>query len=59
MLINITQYPAAILEPEERDFWGEYELDELEGRLSQEEAFRVIEGRVFEAVWPSEDIIPW
>ena len=58
MLINITQYPAAVLAPEERDFWGEYELDEIDAPLSQDEAFRVLEGRIFEAVWP-DDEFPW
>ena len=58
MLINITHYPAAVLAPEERDFWGEYELDEIAAPLSQDEAFRVLEGRVFEAVWP-DDEFPW
>lgn len=58
MLINITNYPTVVLAPEERDFWGEYELDEIDAPLSQDEAFRLLEGRVFEAVWP-EDYIPW
>lgn len=58
MLINITQYPASTLEPEERDFWGEYELDEVDAPLAQDEAFRVLEGRVFEAVWPCDEF-PW
>ena len=58
MLINITQYPAVVLEPEERDFWGVYELDEVEHPLSHDEAFRVLQGRVFEAVWP-DDEFPW
>lgn len=58
MLINLTNYPNVVLEPEERDFWGVYELNEIENPLSHDEAFRVIEGRIFEAVWPSDEF-PW
>jgi hypothetical protein len=58
MLINVTNYPAITLAPEERDFWGVYELDQTEAPLSQDEAFRVLQGRVFEAVWP-DDEFPW
>lgn len=60
MLINVTQYPvrAAILAPEERDYLCQLELEEVEQPLSRNEAFRLIEGRVFEAVWP-DDEFPW
>lgn len=58
MLVNVTNYPSIVLAPEERDFWGVYELDALDAPLSQDEAFRVLEGRVFEAVWP-DDEFPW
>ncbi len=58
MLINLTNHPQIALEPEERDFWGVFELDEIEKPLSHDEAFRVIEGRIFEAVWPSDEF-PW
>lgn len=58
MLINLTNHPQITLEPEERDFWGVFELDEIEKPLSHDEAFRVIEGRIFEAVWPSDEF-PW
>lgn len=59
MLINLTNYPNVTLEPEERDFWGVFELDEIEHPLSHDEAFRVLEGRVFEAVWCCDDEFPW
>ena len=58
MLINISQYPVMALEPEERDFWGSLELDEAPEPLSENEAFRMLQGRVFEAVWP-DDEFPW
>jgi hypothetical protein len=58
MLVNVTNYPSIVLAPEERDFWGVYELDQVDAPLSQDEAFRVLEGRVFEAVWP-DDEFPW
>ena len=59
MLINITQHPIrAILAPEERDYLCQLELDEVAPPLSHNEAFRLIEGRVFEAVWP-DDEFPW
>jgi hypothetical protein len=58
MLINLTNHPNITLEPEERDFWGVFELDEIDQPLSRDEAFRVIEGRIFEAVWPSDEF-PW
>lgn len=57
-LINVSQYPASTLAAEERDFWGQLELEEVNLLLSRNEAFRVIEGRVFEAVWP-DDEFPW
>ena len=55
MLVNVTNYPSIVLAPEERDFWGVYELDQVDAPLSQDEAFRVLEGRVFEAVWPDDE----
>lgn len=55
MLINLTNHPRTDLEPEERDFWGTLELDEIDQPLSRDEAFRVLEGRIFEAVWPSDE----
>lgn len=58
MMINITLHPTASFAPEERDFWGMFELAEIETPLSQDEAFRVINGKVFEAVWP-DDEFPW
>lgn len=58
MLVNVTNYPSIVLAPEERDFWGVYELDQVDAPLSQDEAFRVLQGRVFEAVWP-DDEFPW
>lgn len=59
MLINVTQYPVrAALAPEERDYLCQLELEEVEQPLSRNEAFRLIEGRVFEAVWPDDDF-PW
>jgi hypothetical protein len=58
MLINLTNHPSEYLSPEERDFWGIRELDEVDAPLSEDEAFNVIAGRVFVAVWP-EDEIPW
>ena len=59
MLINITQYPVpAIMTPEERDYLCQMEMDEVEHPLSRNEAFRLIEGRIFEAVWPDDDF-PW
>lgn len=57
-LINVSQYPANAISAEERDFWGQLELEEIDLPLSRNEAFRVIEGRVFEAVWP-DDNFPW
>lgn len=60
MMINLSQYPVArqMLPAEERDFIGQIELDEIEQPMSRNEAFRLIEGRVFEAVWP-DDEFPW
>lgn len=58
MLINITQHPVReTLSPDERDFIGQLELDELDELdfpMSRDEAFRLLEGRVFEAVWPDD-----
>jgi len=58
ILINVTHHPVHALSPEERDFLGQIDLDEIEHPLSRNEAFRLIEGRVFEAVWP-DDEFPW
>lgn len=60
MLINLTQYPvpATVMAPEERDYICQLELEEVEQPLSRNEAFRLLEGRVFEAVWP-DDEFPW
>jgi hypothetical protein len=57
-LINVSHHPAIRLEPEERDFWGLYELDQIDLPLSKGEAFDLINGRTFVATWP-EDEIPW
>lgn len=59
MMINVTQHPvSSTMSPEERDYICQLELDEIEYPLSRNEAFRLIEGRVFEAVWP-DDEFPW
>jgi hypothetical protein len=58
ILINVTQYPASFQEPEERDFYGVLELDEAEPPLSEGDAFDLINGRAFCAVWPEDDF-PW
>ena len=58
ILINVTQYPASYLAPEERDFYGALELDEAEPPLTREDAFDLINGRTFYAVWPEDDF-PW
>ena len=55
LLINVTQYPVA---PEERDFWGQFELDAAEPPLSRDDAFDLINGRTYVATWPDDDF-PW
>ena len=57
-LINVTQYPANCQEPEERDFYGALELDAPEPPLSEGDAFDLINGRAYVAVWPDDDF-PW
>ncbi len=58
-MLNVTQYPVyAALAPEERDYLCQLELDEVEQPLFGNEAFRLIEGRIFETVWP-DDRFPW
>ena len=58
-MLNLTLHPVrATLAPEERDYLCQLELDEVEQPLSHNEAFRLIEGRIFEAVWPDDDF-PW
>ncbi len=55
-MLNLTLHPVrTTLAPEERDYLCQLELDEVEQPLSQNEAFRLIEGRIFEAVWPDDD----
>ena len=54
--INISQYPSNVLAPEERDFYGALELDEVEPPLSEGDAFDLINGRAFSAVWPEDEI---
>lgn len=58
ILINVTQYPVSTLAPEERDFYGALELDEAEPPLSEGDAFDLINGRAYVAVWPDDDF-PW
>lgn len=55
MLLNVTQHPVAAMPPEERDILGLIDLMDEEPPLSRDEAFRVLEGRVFETVWPDDD----
>ena len=57
-LINANQYPANHLSADERDFWGALELDEIDPPLSEGDAFDLINGRTFAAVWP-DDEFPW
>lgn len=56
-LINVSQYPANGLEPEERDFWGvmDLQIDAPDLPLSHNSALDMINGRTFYAVWPDED----
>jgi hypothetical protein len=58
MMINLSQHPVSTMPPEERDFLGLMELDEAEPPLSREDAFSLIEGRVFQVMWPDDDF-PW
>lgn len=58
ILINVTQYPASYLAPDERDFYGALELDAPELPLSEDDAFDLINGRTYVATWP-DDEIPW
>lgn len=58
MMLNVTHHPVAAMPPEERDFLGMIELDEAELPLTREDAFRLIDGRVFQVVWP-DDEFPW
>ena len=58
ILINVTQYPASTLAPEEWDFYGALELDEAEPPLSEDDAFDLINGRTYVATWP-DDNFPW
>jgi len=55
MMLNVTHYPVAAMPPEERDGLGLMELDEVEPPLSREGAFNLIEGRVFQVMWPDDD----
>ena len=59
MLINISQYPTAILEPEERDYWGVLELDAEapDLPLTQDDAFDLIEGKTFAVTWPDDEFL--
>lgn len=57
MLVNVTHHPVAAMPPEERDFLGLIELDEEEAPMTREDAFRLIEGRVFKVV--IDDEFPW
>lgn len=57
-LINVTQHPASYLSPEERDFYGTLDLDETEPPLSEGDAFDLVNGRTYFAVWP-DDEFPW
>ena len=54
-LINVNQYPASHLSADERDFWGALELDEIDPPLSEDDAFDLINGRTFVAVWPDDE----
>jgi len=56
-MLNLSNYPQYCT-PEEAEFWGQIELDEVDPPMSQDEAFDYIHGRVFTATWP-EDEIPW
>lgn len=56
--INITQYPASYLAPDERDFYGALDLDAAEPPLSEGDAFDLVNGRTYFAVWP-DDEFPW
>jgi hypothetical protein len=59
MLVNVTMYPTEAMPPEERDLLGLLELDdEAEPPLSRDDAFGLIEGRLFQAVWLDDDF-PW
>lgn len=58
MMLNVTHYPVAAMPPEERDILGMIELDEAEPPMSRDDAFRLIEGRVFQVMWP-DDEFPW
>lgn len=58
MMLNVTNHPVAAMPPEERDFLGMIELDEAEPPMTREDAFRLINGRVFQVVWP-DDEFPW
>jgi hypothetical protein len=55
--INVTAHPQS-LTPEERDFWGQQDLTEIDAPLSEDEAFDLINGRLYVATWP-DDEIPW
>ena len=57
MLVNVSHHPVAAMPPEERDILGLIELDEEEPPMTREDAFRLIEGRVFKAV--IDDEFPW
>ena len=58
MMINLSQHPVAAMPPDERDFLGLMELDQEEPPLTREGAFSLIEGRVFQVMWP-DDNFPW
>ena len=58
MLLNVTQNPVAAMPPEERDILGLIDLMDEEPPLSRDEAFLLLDGCVFEAVWP-DDEFPW
>jgi hypothetical protein len=55
--INVTAHPQN-LTPEEREFWGQQDLTEIDAPLSEDEAFDLINGRLYVATWP-DDKIPW
>jgi hypothetical protein len=55
--INVSVYHRDV-SPEERDFWGQIELEAAEPPLSEGEAFDVINGRTYVATWPDDDF-PW
>jgi hypothetical protein len=58
MMINVTQYPVAAMPPEERDFLGLMELDQIEPPQTREDAIRFVDGMVYKVVL-LDDEFPW